>query len=168
MDAIDNDRPLSNLEVTRWFVHADGTLSENMAPGTNHVIIVKEGYTAYLDTIDARVETSGDPILIRAELGEGGAVEGTVRDANGTPQPVNNLYVFPELLWSFASGQWSDSWKNLGRTLAQRADSDADGSFTIGHLPQGRYVVALIDGTVSDPVDIIPGMVTGPVEIVAK
>ncbi|GMV94969.1 MAG: hypothetical protein AMXMBFR82_47470 [Candidatus Hydrogenedentota bacterium] len=178
VDALDNNKPLSPVDA-RFFVVQDdsvvagvlGPIADGITAGTNHLIVVKEGYTAYLDTI---VAMRGDEqVNIEAPLGEGGTVEGRILNADGSPRPLEPLYVFPELLWPFALENWPDlhsngPWKDLGRTLGQRAQTDAAGSFSIDHLPQGRYVVVIIDGTVSDPVDTIPGMVTGPVEIVAK
>ena len=168
VDTLDGDKPLSDLDVEGYIVHADGTISENMVLGENHVIVVKEGYTAYLDTIVAEAGSPDNRIIIRAELGEGGTIEGAIHGADGTPEQLESLYVFPELLWTFATEQWSDPWKNLGRTLGQRARTDAAGQFTIDHLPQGRYVVALDDGTASAAVNVVPGMATGPVEVAAE
>lgn len=178
VDALDNNKPLSPVDA-RFFVIQDdsvvagvsGAIVDGITAGTNHLIFVKEGYTAFFDTI---VAMPGDePFTIEAPLGEGGTCEGFVRNADGAPRPLEPLYVFPELLWPFASESWPNlhnngPWKDLGRTLGQRAQTDAAGSFSVGHLPRGRYVVALIDGTVSDLIDVLPGMVTGPVEIVAQ
>lgn len=167
LDGLDDNKPLGLADVYTGFVHADGTITDRLIAGVNHIAVVKEGYTAHLDTIAVTEEPSTAPIVVRAILGEGGTIEGQVHDSDGTPKIWPRLLVFPELLWSLAPEDWSGSWIELGVSLGQRAQTDTSGNFSIGHLPQGRYVIALDENRVSMPIEVVPGMVAGPVEIVA-
>jgi hypothetical protein len=167
LDGLDDNKPLGLADVYTGFVHTDGTITDQLTAGVNHIAVVKEGYTAYLDTIVVTEEPSTTPIVVRAVLGEGGTIEGQVHDSDGTPKIRHQLLVFPELLWSQAPEDWTGSWIALGVSLGQRAQTDAAGHFSIDHLPQGRYVIALDENRVSMPIEVVPGTVTGPVEIVA-
>ncbi|MCC6697931.1 MAG: sigma-70 family RNA polymerase sigma factor [Candidatus Hydrogenedentes bacterium] len=173
VDALNDNKPLSPIDVHAFVVHGDGTISEGMALGENHIVVIKEGHTAYMETVLAEPRSSDDPLVIRAEFGEGGTVEGNVWTADGLPIPMEPLFIMPEHLWTFAAGNWmdlqkDDGWKELGRSLAQRASTDASGHFSIGYLPEGRYIIALVNGATSEPFDIAPGMLTSPVEIGEK
>ncbi|MCC6489536.1 MAG: sigma-70 family RNA polymerase sigma factor [Candidatus Hydrogenedentes bacterium] len=173
VDALNGDKPLSPIDVHTFVVHGDGTISEGMAIGENHIVVIKEGYTAYIDTVDAKATGPENPIIIRAAFGEGGAVEGNVWAADGSPKPMEPLFLMPDHLWAFAAGNWmdlqkDDGWTELGRRLAQRASTDASGHFSIGYLPEGRYIIALVNGATSEPIDVVPGMLTSPVEIAGE
>lgn len=173
VDALNDNKPLSPIDVHAFVVHGDGTISKGMAFGENHIVVIKEGYTAHIDTVEAKAAGPENPIIIRAAFGEGGSVEGNVWTADGSPKPLEPLFVMPEHLWAIAAGNWmdlqkDDGWKELGRSLAQRASTDAAGHFSFGHLPEGRYVIALVNGATSEPIDVVPGMVTSPVEIAGE
>ncbi|MCL4691090.1 MAG: sigma-70 family RNA polymerase sigma factor, partial [Candidatus Hydrogenedentes bacterium] len=168
VDGLDENARLSATDAYVFIAHADGTIEDRLAAGTNFVAVVKQGYTAYLDTITVNDPSSPEPTVIHAVLGAGGTVEGAARDIDGTPKIRHELMVFPELLWPQAASDGISSWTWFGLALSQRAQTDTEGNFSIGHLPEGRYIVALDEQTFSDPVDIVPGMVTGPLEIVAK
>jgi RNA polymerase sigma-70 factor (ECF subfamily) len=165
LDGLDGDKPLSTSDICTLIVHNDGTIADRLAAGINHIVVVKEGYTAFLDTVALNPGSSDEPVVVRAVLGKSGTIEGALYAADGSPKIRTELCVFPELLWRFAVDQWPGSWVQFGLALGQRARTRDDGSFTIDHLPQGRYVVAFDENIASAPIDVVPGMVTGPVEI---
>jgi RNA polymerase sigma-70 factor (ECF subfamily) len=168
VDALADGKVLSPIDIRTFAIRSDGMFVDGMLPGENWLVVVKEGYTAFIDTVVVEPESPPGSIRIRASLGEGGALYGVAQTADGNAKPYEQLYVYPEALWPFARDGWTDDWKDLGRTLGQGARTDLAGQFTINHLPEGRYVVVLSDGVCSAPIEVAPGYETGPVTLVTE
>lgn len=172
IDPFAGNKPLNSEGGYRFVVRADGTPAGSTSEwgrlqlGWNTVIAIKEGRTAFIDTIHAGSDAPSDGILIEAVLGEAGLISGWIEKPDGGPAAGDYLYVYPEAVWPLAQEAWSDDWKKLGAGLAQGARVGVDGNFVLDYLPEGAYVVALSDMAYSDPVEVKPGYETGPIVLV--
>ena len=156
---------LSPIDAHVFVVGPDGTLGDELTIGENRFFVIKEGYTAFQETIVVGTPPPKDGVDIHATLAEGGAITGLVTDSDGIPQPGQSLHAFPEDLWPIAQANWSDAWRNFGSAIAQGARSDATGSFTLTYLPEGNYVVALANGECTPALETKPGFETVPVTL---
>jgi len=156
-----------------YVVSEDGELvdsdGEALAPGTNWVVFVKQGYTAAIEQVDVPDSPVQVPVDLRFTLGEGGNIYGEVSPGGESPTSGARLYVYPLELWPVAQEKFGEQyWRELGVALAQGATVQEDGSFELGHLPRGNYVVCTSRSTseperYSEPIEVAPAMETGPV-----
>ncbi|MBI5094810.1 MAG: RNA polymerase sigma factor [Candidatus Hydrogenedentes bacterium] len=160
---------LSPIDAHVFVVLSDGTLGKdpNLGHGTNRFIAIKEGYTAFSDTIKVAPPIPKDGVKVRATLGAAGTITGAVHDSRGQVKPFEYLYVYPADLWPLAHQNWDNRWKELGRALAQGARTDGFGNFSTGYLPEGNYVIALSDLEFTPEIRVTPGVETGPINLLA-
>ncbi|MCL4691550.1 MAG: hypothetical protein KJ060_03460, partial [Candidatus Hydrogenedentes bacterium] len=163
--------PLSSAENSDLQSHLmSGTVVSE--PGPYLLIFVNPGYTAgikQVEVAESDFETyKQKQLLMEVEIEESGIVEGALVDADGMPVANHEIGVLPVALWELAriSNIHVTHWMNLATSLAQGAQTDETGAFTINHLPTGTYVVGVSGDAVSQPIEVVAGHVTGPVVIV--
>ncbi len=163
--------PLSSAEGSDLQSHLlDGTVVTE--PGPYLLIVVNQGYTAGIKPVEVAesdFETyKQKQLLLEVEIEDGGSVEGALLDAEGMPVANHEIGVLPVALWELAlvSNIHVTHWMNLATSLAQGAQTDETGAFTLHHLPTGTYVVGVSGEAVSQPIDVVAGHVTGPVVFV--
>ena len=126
-------------------------------------IVIKEGYTADIQYIEITKETRE----LEFVLGSGGSIFGRIIGRSYYLTPVYPLVVW-RLLGSPKNLKILDlDQRRMGEALTQGATRDADGFFTLDHLPPGWYVV-LTDKEASEPVEVREGHETGPIEFVGE
>jgi RNA polymerase sigma factor (sigma-70 family) len=153
LEAYSEGQSLSPTDIQTFVVHPDGTLDDVLVAGSNWIVAVKAGYTAFIEEVSAAPSTSGEPVVVEAHMDEGGDIAGQIEGAVGR---LTYVHVYPAELWALAHANW-DAWKRMGRVLAQDARTDAGGGFVLSNLPQGAYVIALDAETYSEPVAVLPG-----------
>ncbi len=132
--------------------------------GTHLVVFVKPGHTAAMGWLEAIPQMSQETQEVELEIGAGGSVSGAAATATGELLAGQPLFVYPAEIWELA--QWnSESWRRLGRALAQGASTDEEGGFRLRHLPTGQYVVALPETGITVPVEVHAGQESGPLDL---
>ncbi len=141
-------------------------------PGPYMLVYVQPGSTSGIkqfEITDTDFETyKQKQLLVEMEIKESGSVEGAVMDESGTPLAGREVGVLPVELWDAVlnSDIHETRWMDLAKSLAQGAKTDETGTYTIGHLPTGTYIVGISQKTVSEPIEVVAGNVTSPVVIV--
>jgi len=123
-----NDQPIAAANVSqgpdRWGSHYPETKTDpaghfqfaNVPPGRLILTVQLDGYAPELTNLDAT--TQSDPVVFH--LATGGTIHGRVIDTTGRPVPDANVV--------------ADTWRGY-RSLAWRANTDADGRFVWNSAP---------------------------------
>jgi hypothetical protein len=153
----DEDQPQTpTVSIAQTLLDGSYTIN-GVKPGKYYVIVEKEGYLSPLsqltreqlnkpdDAAQALINKLLAPVTVAAahvatadvRIVRGGAISGTVRFDDGSPDGDGNL----SLLRKSAEGKWEDFHPSKLAGMFHSESSDDQGHYRISGLPVGEYLV---------------------------